>query len=169
MSTKFTLKRRQQRGFTLVEVALSLIVFGMMTILFGAVFPMAVRGAQYSNNYAQAAMVADHKMDQLRSGGYGLLFNPSGNTGLISQNVIDAVNAGGSYDFTTADNLVANGTSQGYFPNGSTGTITVTDDTANGVPSGSVALVTITVAWNGGGVPAGSYSLSSLISKAGNP
>ncbi len=169
MEKKFPSKKRRQSGFTLVEVALALIVFAMMTILFAAVFPMAVRGAQYSNNYAQAAMVADHKMDQLRDGGYGLLFNPSGNTGLISQNIIDSVNANGSYDFTTADNLADGGTSQGYFPAGSTGTITVSDYTTSGVPSGTMAYVTITIAWNGGGVSAGSYSLSSMISKAGKP
>ncbi len=55
--------RRRRRGFTLAEVVLAMTVFTMMILMFAAVFPMAVRGAQYSSNYAQGAMLAQHKMD----------------------------------------------------------------------------------------------------------
>ena len=56
-----------RRGFTMAEVMMALAVFTMMTLMFAAVFPMAVRGAQYSSNYAQGSMLAQHKMDQIRS------------------------------------------------------------------------------------------------------
>ncbi len=50
--------KRQSAGFTLIEVTLALIIFAMMTILFAAVFPMTVRGAQYSGNYTPKYFLA---------------------------------------------------------------------------------------------------------------
>ncbi len=77
-----TRRFRQRHGFTIAEVMLSLTVFTMMTLMFAAVFPMAVRGSMYSSNYAQATMLAQHKMDQLRSAGYDKLnFNPASGAG----------------------------------------------------------------------------------------
>ena len=159
-----SLNRRRQRGFTLLEVALSLIIFTMMTLMFGAVLPMAVRGASHGNNYSQAAALAQRKVDQLRSAGYSRLFDNSAGTAytqLSNQNIVDAQNgqsgaSGGSYDFTALDHLTGNG---GFFPPGSTGTITVAPYTAQ--TAGFVALVTVTITWTGT-VP-GSYTVSTLI------
>ena len=163
-------RRKAQRGFTIAEIALSLIVFAMMAMMFGAVFPMAVRGAQYGSNYAQATLVAQHKMDQLRSAGYNKLVLPDT---LKNLNIIDSTtaNIGGSYNFTAADNLTSTGTVQGYFPAGSTGKILITDyhATDNNVPAGTIALVKVSVAWAGGGVSSGSYTLTTMISQAGQP
>lgn len=161
--------RRRQRGFTLIEVSLSLVIFAMMTLMFAAVFPMAVRGAQYSSRYAQAAALGQHKMDQLRTAGYSRLFNPTGQNGLSSLNVINSVNPDGSYDFTQADSLVNDGVTHGPLPPGSRGTVTVANYTQGGVPGGTVALVTVSLTWTGGGVADGSYKAVALIAKAGQP
>lgn len=160
--------KARQGGFTIVEVALSLIVFAMMAMMFGAVFPMAVRGAQYSSNYAQATLVAQHKLDQLRSAGYKRATTASG---LLALNIIDSTtaNADGSYNFAATDNLVSTGTVKGFFPVGSTGTVTISDYTGSGVPSGTVAYVTVKIKWVGGGVSNGSYTLSTMISSAALP
>ncbi len=160
-----------QSGFTLAEVMLALVILAMMTIMFGAVFPMAVRGAQYSGNYTQAASLAQHKLDQLRGAGYTQLFIPTGSTGLISRNLINAVNPDDtaqvrSYDFTTSDALVSDGVTRGYYPLGSRGTITVAPYTSGGVPAGALAWVTVTISWTGGGVSSGSVQVSALIAKA---
>jgi type II secretory pathway pseudopilin PulG len=163
-------RRKAQRGFTIAEIALSLIVFAMMAMMFGAVFPMAVRGAQYGSNYAQATLVAQHKMDQLRSAGYNKLVLPDT---LKSLNIIDSTttNVDGSYNFAAADNLTSTGTVQGYFPTGSTGTVAITDYhlTDANVPAGKIALIKVKVAWSGGGVSSGFYTLSTMISQAGQP
>lgn len=143
-----------------MEVALSLIIFTMMTLMFGAVLPVAVRGARHSGNYNQAAALAQRKIDQLRVAGYSRLFDDSSSTAvskLSAQNVVDAQNSSGVFDFTTVDNLTG---SSGYFPPGSTGTISVADG-YNGVPAGNAAQVTVTITWTGT-VP-GSYSASALI------
>lgn len=153
-------RAQRRRGFTVMEVALSLVIFTMMTLLFGAVLPIAVRGAKHSGNYDQAAALAQRKIDQLRVAGYSRLFDDSSSTALSklsAQNVVNAQNGPGVFDFTTMDNLT--GTS-GYFPPGSTGTITVADG-YNGVPAGNAAQVTVTITWTGN-VP-GSYSASAII------
>ncbi len=167
------LNRRQQRGFTLMEVALSLIIFTLMTLMFGAVLPIALRGASHGNNYTQAAALAQRKVDQLRVAGYGRLFDgtaagsPTAYTQLSNQNVVDAQignsgPGGGSYDFTAVDHLTGAG---GFFPPGSTGTIAVAPYTppASATPMlpGLVAQVTVTITWTGN-VP-GSYTVSALI------
>ena len=165
-------QRTRRSGFTLAEVMLALAVFSMMTLMFAAVFPTAVRGAQFSGNYAQGTMLAQQKMEQLRANGYGSLVDDVQSTALDklkSLQLIDGQNPDGSYDFTTSDNLTNNGVTQGYFPPGSTGTITVMPYTAGGVPGGSLVYVTITVAWTGGGVSNGSTSVSAIISKDAIP
>ncbi len=159
---QFPAKRRRQRGFTLLEVTLSLIIFTMMTLMFGAVLPIAVRGANHGNNYSQAAALAQRKIDQLRVAGYSRLFDNGGGsalTQLSNQNIVDGQNGasgagGGAYDFTTQDHLTGAG---GFFPAGSTGTITVAHD----AQAAGVAQVTVTINWTGT-VP-GSYTVSALI------
>ncbi len=154
---------RRQQGFTVMEVVLSLVIFTMMTLLFGAVLPIAVRGAAHSGNYAQAAALAQRKIDQLRVAGYSRLSDGTDGTALSKlsvQNVVDAQNSANVFDFTVADHLTG---ANGYFPPGSTGTIVV-DDYANqtpGVAANNVAVVTVTITWTGT-VP-GSYSASALI------
>ncbi len=163
---------RRARGFTLIEVTLALIVFAMMTILFAAVFPMTIRGAQYSGNYTQAAMIAQHKMDQIRSAGFSSLDQGH----LTKLSIIDSPQpagypspAGGAttYSFTSAENLVTGGTTQGYFAPGSQGTLTVVDYAAlhpsSGVPAGSLTLVNVSVSWTGGATHNGNYQTSALL------
>ncbi len=143
-----------------MEVALALVIFTMMTLMFGAVLPIAVRGAKHSGDYNQAAALAQRKIDQLRVAGYSRLFDGSDGTAaskLSAQNVVDAQNSSGVFDFTTVDNLTG---ANGYFPAGSTGTITVVDG-YSGVPTGNAAQVTVTINWTGT-VP-GSYSASAII------
>lgn len=146
-----------------MEVTLSLIIFTMMTLMFGAVLPIAVRGAKHSGNYNQAAALAQRKIDQLRVAGYSRLFDNGGGTALSklsAQNVVDAQNSSGVFDFTTVDHLTDAAGTSGYFPPGSAGTITVADG-YNGVPAGNAAQVTVTITWTGT-VP-GSYSASAII------
>ncbi len=172
MRSHHSLARRRTAGFTLVEVTLALIVFAMMTILFAAVFPMTVRGAQYGGNYTQGAMIAQHKMDQLRSAGFSSLDQGH----LTNLSIIDtpqpagypiSINGGATYSFTSAEHLVSDGTTQGYFAPGSQGTVTVVDyavlHPGSGVPAGSLALVNVTISWTGGATHDGNYQTSALI------
>lgn len=172
MRQRNSFARCHTAGFTLVEVTLALIVFAMMTVLFAAVFPMTVRGAQYGGNYTQGAMIAQHKMDQLRSAGFSSLDQGH----LTNLSIVDtpqpagyplSINGGTTYSFTSAEHLVSDGTTQGYFAPGSQGTVTVVDyavlHPGSGVPAGSLALVNVSVSWTGGATHDGNYQTSTLI------
>ena len=151
---------RRRRGFTVLEVTLALIIFTMMTLLFGAVLPMAARSTKHSGSYSLATALAQRKIDQLRVAGYSRLFDGSDGTALsklLAQKVVSSQTAAGVYDFTPLDHLVGDG---GIFPPGSTGTLTVADG-YNGVPAGNVAVVTVKISWTG--TAPGSYSVSALI------
>jgi type II secretory pathway pseudopilin PulG len=160
--------RKQAHGFTLMEVAMALAVFIMMTVMFAAVFPMVARGSQFSGNYSQAAMLAEHKVDQIRSLGFAKLdYN-----GLNAQGVIDSMTTPPSglpatYTFTGVDNLVTSGSTTGFFPPGSVGTITVQDYSAfnpsAGIAAGQVDYVTITITWPASAVSGGTYSTSAMV------
>lgn len=173
MTLFFRHRRIRSQGFTLIEVALALIVFLMMTLVFAAVFPMALSAAKTSDNYSQAAQIAQHKIDQMRAAGFGSLSY----AGLTGASIIDSIPPTGPtaiYHFEGVDNLVSNGANNGYFPPGSTGTITIQDynayATAKGVssglpPAGAVDYVTVTLTWTGGGVHGGTYSASAMIAQ----
>ena len=112
---------RGRTGFTLIEMMIALFIFGMMATLFGALMPIAGLGCRSSGSYAQAALLAQHKADQVRQGGF---HNLTGSR-LVNLGVIDA-NADGtpmttavpsglptgttSYSFTGVDTLVDSGT-----------------------------------------------------------
>jgi len=152
--------RINRRGFTLAEVALALIIFLMMTLMFAAVFPIAIRAAHYSNNYAQAALLAQHKLDQLRSAGFDKLdCTDLVNLGVVDQN---SQACGPSYTFTGVDNL------DSFFPSGTAGVISITDystlsNVKNPPPAGTVFVVTVTLTWPGSGTVSGSYTTSAMI------
>ncbi len=153
----------------MVEVTLALIIFVMMVLLFAAVFPISIRAAHFSNYYAEATMIAQHKIDQLRYAGFSKIASRANLSSLeIADSGLTAAAPPYTASFTTVDNLtMANGV-QGFFPAGSTGTITVTDySTAAGVsnppPAGTVYRVTVTITWTALGHAGSTYSASAFI------
>lgn len=153
---------RRRTGFTLIEMMIALFVFGMMVTLFGALMPIAGLGSRSSGSYAQAALLAQHKVDQVRQGGF---HNLTGSQ-LVNMGIIDA-NADGtpmttavpsglpagttSYSFTAVDTLVDSGTNKGYFPTGAQGVISLSpalSGQGGSAPQVAQALqVTVTLTW----------------------
>lgn len=164
---------RSAAGFTLVEVGMALVVFMMMTLVFAAIFPIAVRGSKMSDNYAQGAQIVQHKIDQMRTAGFAkLTYSGLTGAGIIDPMASPPATLPATYHFENIDNLVTNNGNTGYFPPGSTGTITIQDyatyaaskGVSSGLPTvGAVDYVTVTVNWVGGGVPSGTYSASAMI------
>lgn len=174
----------RQQGFTIMEVCLALIVFTMMTLMFAAVFPVAIRAAKYSANYSQAALLAQHKLDQVRGAGYDKMDYAS----LRGLTVIDAlVTAPASitpqaYSFTGVDNLLGGNGTTGILPAnsmaaiivsdyGSSATVTLPDGTTytpqsnTSVSAGNVREATIVIRWQGAGLAPATYVSSALIVK----
>lgn len=159
-------RRKMRRGFTLIEVMLAMIVFLMMTLMFAAAFPIAVPAARVSNNNAQAAELAQHRFDHLRSASYS---NLSSASILKGRGIIDSPQPSGypiskpagfaagsvQYSFTTADALT------NYFPPGSTGVVTISPDLA--APSGQVKDITLSLNWTGGDASTGQYTVKTKI------
>jgi type II secretory pathway pseudopilin PulG len=142
------IRRRCSRGYSLVEVLISILIISYIGIVFTASFPVAKRGSRVVGNYAQAISIAQHKIDQLRAIGYGRL----NYTELRSASAIDVSPTSSPYKFTTVDNL-----SQ-YFPNPE-GTITVT------FLSSTVAQATVELSWAGAKHTGGTLRLDVLITK----
>lgn len=61
------------RGFTLVEVVVSLVVFTSIMLVFSATVPQARKAAEQNGQYAQALSLCQHKIDQMRAVGFGRL------------------------------------------------------------------------------------------------
>lgn len=153
---------------------MALFVFGMITLLFGAVFPVASRAGHTASNYAQAAMIGQRKMDQCRQAGYANTYG--GGSKMTALGIIDNPQPAGyplangattTYTFTLADKLVARGTVKGYFQDGTTGTLSI-GPVPNGAgwnsPSvGQAVLVTAAVQWSGGAQGSGLYTTRTLI------
>lgn len=148
-----------------------MLVFGMVLILFGTIFPVATRAGHAGGNYAQATFLAQHKIDQLRNAGAAKLDGISlAGLGLIDRNSngTPIVNANGSFSFTLTDNLVDNTKNSvfypGFFPPGSTGTILITNSFAvNGITT-TTKLITVTLSWANGSATGATYSTHTAIS-----
>jgi Tfp pilus assembly protein PilV len=162
-------RRRANRAFTLVEVAFSLVVLAMMAFMVAACCPMITRVAASSNYYAQAAFIAQHKIEQIRSAQFtnavtSSKFDDAGSppdasnyTWLSANKIVDTGQTTAPYTFTTVDNLVGTTTNPSFFPQGTVGTITITaDQNATKCLSKStncnVVDVTVVITWPSMGV-----------------
>ena len=162
--------RWKYRGFSIMEIMLALALFTCIVLIFGAVLPVALRGANQSDTYIQATLLAQHKIDQLRQAGYNSL---DVNT-LRSLGVIDGTNnVDGSFAFTYVDNLVDNNGKKGYFGSASgtpqaTGSIVIGQALPQLAANAPSTLrgwqATVTIRWNdASGRHPGSYITHTII------
>lgn len=80
-------RNHNNRGFTLVEVMISLITFAVLTLIFAATVPLAKKTAHMNGQYAQAISLCQHKIDQLRAVGYGRInYTELSDAGIIDDN-----------------------------------------------------------------------------------
>lgn len=159
--------RARRRGFSLVESMLCIVLFGIILMLFGVTFPAMIRGSDKSASYSQAALLAQHKIDQLRQVGYAQLQDTAV---LRSLGVIDTnLNGDGSFAFTLVDNLVDNNGKKGFFgPSGSASSSIVVGQALTGqggaAPSTLRALgVTVTIRWTGTTARVNSCTMHTII------
>lgn len=92
---------RSRRGFTLVEVMLSLGLLVVLTIIFAASVPLAHRTAKLNGQYSQAISLCQHKIDQLRAVGYGRI----NYTELSDAAIIDDTPSSQPFSFTEVDEV----------------------------------------------------------------
>ena len=141
-------KAKTSTGFTLMEVMVSLFVMTLIILMFAATLPMAAKSSKMNGSYEQAMSLCQHKIDQMRSVGYGRLTYSE----LLTAGAIDASPSALPYSFRQIDSLSS------YFTS-STGTINI-EPYATGVSK-----VTVQVQWTGMGArqTAGTYTVVALI------
>lgn len=120
-----------KRGFTLVEVVVSVAVFSFLMIVFATSVPLAEKTSHMNGQYAQAISLCQHKIDQMRAVGYGRITY----TELSDAGIIDDAPSNLPFSFVGVDE-VAN-----YLPN-PTAVINVQD-----IAAGQVKL-TVTMTWS---------------------
>jgi prepilin-type N-terminal cleavage/methylation domain-containing protein len=180
MPARRSSKTNLRSGFTLIEVMLAMIVFLMMVLVFAAVFPFAITGAKYSNNYAQASLIAQQKIEELRKLSWsGLNFSTASSvttleTTMVNEGIADSgtctTNAtvtppSVTCSFANVDNLINSGATSGYFPPGTTATYTIQSDTntINVPPVNDVFNIWVSINWPSAGAPAGSFTTATKV------
>ncbi len=167
-------KKKRQGGFTLIEISIALCIFTLIILACAAAFPVALQAGHTGNSYAQAALVAQHKIDQCREQGYSAIYPGSGTVAakLSALKIVDvpsgSANPAGyptgsvSYTFTGVDNLAASN-----FPPGTVGTLVVGPPNTGGgshwTPVGQVVQVTVVVAWPAGVQASGRFTAHTLV------
>lgn len=142
----FDYKQFRKKGFTLLEVAASLLAFSIVVVIFASSIVMAYKTAHINGQYTQAISLCQHKIDQLRSMGLGKLTYDelSGAAEVIDPTPTDP----SCYSFTGVDDVAS------YLP-GSAATLKI-ETPYNG--DDKKAKVTATVSWR----PLGKNKDSSL-------
>jgi hypothetical protein len=94
-------RRLGHRGYSLVDVALGTLVMAAGVLMFAAFYPAAARGSRMAGAYSQAVSEVQHKVDQLRSVGYGRINYED----LKTAGIIDASPSAAPYRFEVVDDL----------------------------------------------------------------
>jgi len=119
-----------RRGSGLIEVAIATMVMAVGILVFASYYPTAAKCASMGGAYSQATSEVQHKVDQLRSVGYGRL----NYTELKAAGIIDSSPTASPFRFEQADSL-------GNLLWSPIGTITVASAGTN------LAQVTISLSW----------------------
>ena len=86
------------RGFTLIEVVLSIFIMGVMLILLQSVLRSSIL-VRTSKNEGIALSIARNKIESLRAGGYGSV--PA--SGAFSDSLLSTLNSQATTTLTTSD------------------------------------------------------------------
>jgi len=90
-----------EAGITLVEVMVSVFLFGLVVLVFSGTITASLRSSALNGQYAQATSLCQHKIDQMRAVGFGRL----NYTELSDAGIIDDSPAIQPYYFTYVDDV----------------------------------------------------------------
>ncbi len=145
------LKVKLKSGFMLMEALVAIFIIAGTAVVLLALLPSATKTGKMVGNYQQASSLIQHKVDQLRGVGFGRLTYSE----LSDAEIIDASPSTQPFSFRNVDGLST------IFP-GSTGTITITDDTP------SLRRATISLIWAGSARRQGNGSMTITVLIAKN-
>ena len=90
-------------AFTLVEVMMSILVFGFLTVIFASSVIVSKSSSTMNGQYAQALSLCQHKIDRLRAVGFGRI--KIGYTELREAEIVDESPTTSPYTFTEVDSV----------------------------------------------------------------
>lgn len=90
----------KNKGFTLIEVMISLMVLVVLTLIFAACVPVAKKAGKMNGQYSQALSLCQHKIDQMRAFGYGKI-----NFEELAPIIIDEDHPAQPWSFTDVDGV----------------------------------------------------------------
>jgi len=145
--------RSKSRGFSLVELLVATIILALGLTSVSMLFVAGIVSGQKAERLSTAVNAVQQQMERLRSAGFsGCVVDPEIFTSAEGYSIVqDNGDGTGVIGFSTSDLSNAQGTvsialynsASGYYPN--------------------LKQVTVALAWVGGGVTAGSVSMTSLI------
>lgn len=100
-SSSFGATRDHRRGTTLLEVMISMLVITVVVMIFAGSVSVGQRAAGLNGEYSQAISLCQHKIDQLRTVGYGRLTYEE----LSDAEIIDSNPSSPPYRFIQVDNV----------------------------------------------------------------
>lgn len=96
-------RNTSRSGFTLVEVMVSILIFGFLATIFASSVIVSKSCSTMNGQYAQALSLCQHKIDRLRAVGFGRI--NVGYTELWEAEIIDDAPRTSPYTFTEVDNV----------------------------------------------------------------
>ncbi len=121
-----------RRGSSLIDVIFATFIVVFATLMWTAIYPTASRTSRATTDYSQVVSEVQHKVEQLRSLGFGrMTFTELRNAGII-----DATPTTSPYTFTATDSLST-------FVTNPTGTITITS------PASDLRQAVVSLTWRG--------------------
>jgi hypothetical protein len=137
-----------RRGTSLIDVVTGTMILAGGVLSFVALYPTAAQSSRLSTDYSEAMAEVQHKVDQLRSVGYGRLNYSE----LLAAGIIDASPNAAPFRFDTVDNIGADLKTP-------TGTITFT------TISTGLTQATITLQWKSGITRTSTHEVKALIAR----
>jgi prepilin-type N-terminal cleavage/methylation domain-containing protein len=128
------------RGFTLVECVMSLVVFTLCVTIFAACVPLTHQASGANGQYAQAMSLCQHKIDQCRAVGWGRL----NYTELSNAGIIDTTPNTSPFTFVSpsVDDVPS------FLGAGATATLAVSDQSQTiGATTVTYTKVVVTITW----------------------
>lgn len=163
-------------AFTLIEVLFALFIFLVMVLMFASVTVATARSSRFGNSYAQAASLAQHKIDQIETEGFDtIVSNP---TKLAADGVTDGPgmstgnlpnkNSSLTVAFTDVDHLssffyAAKDAAGMALPDSASGTIVFTPYPAGQSSAARMLQATITISWRDQSHARSTYTTQALI------
>jgi prepilin-type N-terminal cleavage/methylation domain-containing protein len=176
---------RLGRGFSLIEIIISLGIFAVMALVFVAIFPVSAYNSQMSKSYGAAATLAESKMNEVEDAGFANLnataLGPGGrNVGKVESEIKDSDGfTTTTLDFTSTNQLwlsFAGGESlqQGLAstPTSPYGKMVIAPFKpsqrldASGAKVVDLMQVTVTLSWKTLQYPRSTYTITSLIPRS---